>query len=123
MNVDEIDNLITQIEALRIVITTAQREVTQIRDRIANNENNQQNAQAEVEAQEEEDDGSLRIGDRVEILNAVRLRGSLRSSRGVRGSIVRFTGTYVIIRVASNSSNGVETYQDIRRAPHNIARI
>ena len=120
MNADEINHLITHIEQLQITVNQTRIQLTEIRDRLANEPQPANQAQEQAE---ENENRSLRIGDRVEILNAVRLRGSLRSSRGVQGSIVRFTGTYVIVRVVVNLRNNVESYQDIRRAPHNIARI
>jgi len=121
MNANEINHLITQIEQLQITVNQTRSQLVEIRNRLGNNEQQQEN---QAEGQVEEDENRpLEIGDRVEIVNAVRLRGSLRSSRGVEGHISRFTGTYVIVRVVVNLRNGVESYQDIRRAQHNLARI
>jgi len=118
MNADEINHLITQIEQLQLTVNQTSNQLTEIRNRLETNEQQPENQQREAD-----ENRPLAIGDRVEIVNAVRLRGSLRSSRGVQGDILRFTGTYVIVRVSVNLRNGVESYQDIRRAPHNLARI
>jgi len=124
MNADEIDILINQIESLQLNLNNTREQLNLVRTRVGLDNPAAPNAQPEEE--EEGADRPLRVGDRVEILNPVRLRGSIRSSRNVQGTISRFTqGDYVIIRVRlrSQRNSDVETYQEIRRARHNVGRI
>jgi len=129
MNATEIDHLISQIEQLQLTVNRTRTQLTDIRSRIEENDNAQQPPQAEPDqhqgGDEEDPNRDLRLGDRVEILNPVRLRGTVRSRRGVRGTVVRFTHTYVIVRVIlqNTNRNGVEQYQEFRRASHNLALI
>ena len=91
MNATEIDHLISQIEQLQLTVNQTRTQLTDIRNRLGRN-NEPREAQAEEQQEENEDPNrDLRIGDQVEVLNSVRLRGSIRSSRNVRGTVVRFT--------------------------------
>jgi len=120
MNTQEIDLLIEQIQSIQINLINTRDQLNLIRDRVVQVKDNVPNPPDP----EEGTDRPLNIGDNVEILNPVRLRGSIRSSRNVRGTVHRFTqGDYVIVRVVLRSRNNVETYQDIRRARHNVGHI
>ena len=119
MNNDQINNLILTISRLQVSLNQTQQELNQVRREI---NNNNQNAPAQPPAAEERE--GLRIGDRVRILNGVRISGNIRNSRNVEGTVHRFTGTYVIVRVSIPSTRaGVDRYQDVRRAFHNVERL
>jgi len=125
MNTEEIDTLINQIENIQINLNNTRQQLNSIRAR-AEIDNAEVPQQPVPEEEGNTAERSLRVGDRVEILNPVRLRGSIRSSRNIQGTIQRFTqGDYVIVRVnlRRNRNNGVDSYQDIRRAKHNVGRI
>ena len=122
MNATEIDHLISQIEQLQITVNRTRTQLKDIRNRLERND--EPRVQEEQQEEDEDPNRDLRIGDQVEVLNSVRLRGSIRS-RGVRGTVVRFTNTYVIVRVIlpNITRNGVAQYQEIRRATHNLALV
>lgn len=117
----DIDHIIDSIKRLQIVLTETQKQIAdlkQLTDRIqGEKENNDQEGQNTHQ--------ELFIGDTVEILNSVRLRGNIRSIRNVRGEIVRFTLSYVVVRVKLPVSSflGRNEFQDIKRAAHNLRKI
>ena len=119
MNQEQVDELIRNINNLQISLNRTQAELDQVRRQVANQDAQQPN-QARVPREEF---NNLSIGDRVRILNRVRLSGSARYSQGVEGIINRFSSSYVFVRVPLASRNNVDRYQDIRRAPHNLERI
>jgi len=81
MNTEEIDSLIEQIQSIQLnLVINTREQLNLIRDRVTQ-VNNVPNP---PEPDEEDIDRPLSIGDRVEILNPVRLRGSIRSSRNVQ---------------------------------------
>jgi len=124
MNTEEIDTLIVQIENIQINLNNTRQQLNIIRARAVIN--NAEIPQQPVPEEEGNIERPLRVGDRVEILNPVRLRGSIRSSRDVQGTVQRFTqGDYVIVRVnlGRNRNSSVDSYQEIRRARHNVGRI
>jgi len=124
MNAEEIDTLINQIENIQINLNNTHQQLNIIRARAVIN--NAEILQQPVPEEEDNTERSLRVGDRVEILNPVRLRGSIRSSRNVQGTVQRFTqGDYVIVRenLRRNRNSSVDSYQEIRRARHNVGRI
>jgi len=129
MNANEIDALIEQIEHLQVTVNQTRRELTRIRNRVDDNNNAEvpepRPAAGQGGREEQDPNRELRVGDQVELLNAVRLRGAIRSSRGVIGTVDRFTNTYVIVRVELTNTrrNSVAQYQEIRRAPHNLGLI
>jgi len=116
MNQGQIDDLIQTIERLQISLTRTQAQLNQVREDI----NNQAEAPQQPRREPQEAFNNLAIGDRVTILNGVRLSGSIRNTRGVEGTIIRFSHSYVFVRVPLPSRTGVERYQDVRRAPHNL---
>jgi len=123
MNNDQINNLILTISRLQISLNQTQQELNQVRSELNNNNQNAPDPPRGQPPAVEEREG-LRIGDTVRILNGVRISGSIRNSRNVEGTIHRFTGTYVIVSVSITSTRaGVERYQDVRRAFHNVERL
>jgi len=82
MNAEEIDTLINQIENIQINLNNTRQQLNNIRARAVIN-NAEIRPHPEPEEEEQGTDRSLRVGGRVEILNPVRLRGSIRSSRNV----------------------------------------
>jgi len=123
MNNDQINNLILTISRLQISLNQTQQELNQVRSELSNNNQNAPDPPRQQPTVVEEREG-LRVGDKVRKLNGVRISGSVRNSRNVEGSIIRFTGNYVIIRVNLTPTRaGVERYQDVRRAFHNVERL
>jgi len=77
MNTEEIDTLINQIENIQINLNNTRQRLNSIRARAE--VDNAEVPQQPVPEREGNTERSLRVGDRVEILNPVRLRGSIRS--------------------------------------------
>jgi len=114
MSDNEIQQLSRTIERLQISLNNTQQELTRVR------------ASSDRRIEREGDtDTALNIGDSVLITNPVRLRGSIRSTRNVRGRIVRFTNAYVIVQVNIQNTllSGGQRYQEIRRASQNLEKI
>jgi len=114
MTDNEIQHLTSTIERLQITLNNTQEELTRVRASIERRTEREGNT-----------DSTLNIGDSVLITNPVRLRGSLRSTRNVRGRIVRFTNAYVIVQVNIQNTllSGGQRYQEVRRASQNLQKI
>jgi len=119
MNQNQIDELVRNIERLQISLTRAQTELDQVRTQVINQNIREPEPQPAVVPE----NTPPHIGDRVRILNRVRLSGSARYSQGVEGTVIRVGRHYTFVRVPLPSRNGVERFQDIKRAPHNLERL
>jgi len=116
MNNDIIERLTRQIEQLQIALNQAQTELSNFTD--LNNQNNQEGPNPNGSTRE------LRIGDKVRILNKLKLLGTTYPKKSIIGTVLRFTDDYVIISVKVPSNPGtVEQYREVRRASHNLKRI
>jgi len=118
MNQEEIQALIENIDRLQISLNRTQGEIDQLRSRF------EQERRAGNSRRVDRENQIIEVGDRVRINNGVRLKGSISSSKDIEGNIIRFTKSYVIVNVAlKKNKNGVDRYQEIRRAPHNLTRL
>jgi len=116
MNNETIERLTRQIEQLQIALNQAQTELTNATN--LNNQNNQENPNPYRNARE------LRVGDKVRILNKLKLLGISYPKKSIIGTIIRFTEDYVIISVkVPGNSGAVEQYREVRRASHNLKRV
>ena len=121
MNNNIIDELIERIEQLQLSLRQTQADLNQVRSELDNNQREERARR--VERETDERDG-LNIGDRVRILNRVQLRNSSRGQTNIEGIIVRFTNVYVIISVhIGQTREGVDRYQEVRRAKHNVRKL
>ena len=113
MNNDDIINLTRHVERLQITLNRARIELEQVKE-------NLEEARAK---QEEERNRPIEVGDRVRILNIVKLSNRLKRP-GVEGVVVRVTVSYVTVKVEIPRHNrqGVEEYE-IRRQHKNVKRV
>jgi len=119
MNNGQINELIATIQRLQISLTQTQVELNRVRRQVRNNEEAEEGADRRDRQEATEEREGFRIGDQVRILNGVRLSGNIRNSRNVEGVIIRFTSTYVIVRITPP----VGRYQDVRQAFHNVQSL
>ena len=121
MNNDQLTELIDNIQRLQISLNQTQTELNTVRRQLREATEEAPARRNGAQAPRVEEREGLQIGGTtVRILNGVRLSGTLRNSRNVQRIINRFTGTYVIVRV---NLQGVDRYQDVRRALHNVERL
>ena len=116
MNNEAIERLTAQLNQLQVSVNRIQRELAEARQQNieTNNNRNRRNTHASRRHQ-------LSRGDRVVILNKLRLLGIAYPKRTVFGEVVGFTNQYVLVNVKIPGT--VDEYHEVKRAPHNLEKV
>ena len=128
----EIDCLVKRLEILEVSLADATAEVSHIRRKLADIVNPRAHTEDKTvarrivlkeEDQRETASRSLHVGDRVRILNSVKLTGHAHPVHNCVGTIKRFTRSrFVVISVRNKKrpSHLAGDYDEIRRERQNV---